>query len=117
MKSNKNLDRRGEELRNLFFTDEGFGCYMNFDLKPGFAAPSDAFQVGQIFAYLATVDENMILVRAFVRGNDVCCWEWNGDGCLLVGKGNSFLLNTDCKKDYGWERPTVYPRWTRKASE
>lgn len=111
-------DDLGETLRALTFPDGGIGCYSTFDVRRperkwrrarrlelwtmlGYDDPDDPGRVGECAdlgeGYTWQLDDLVVSV----------CWFWDGDGTLVFdardGCKRRVLVNTDCRKDYGWE--------------
>lgn len=112
----------GETLRALTFRGEGIGCYSTFDVRRpslrwkrrrrlelwtalGYDDPDDPDRVSECAdlgeGYTWKLDD--LLVNA--------CWFWDGDGTLVfdarAGRMRRLIVNTDCKKGYGWEEAVL----------
>lgn len=110
-----NPDTLGELLREMTFVGEGYGCYVNFDVRRDAAPlphatakriligddpedwadyPDDTFS-GYVYVF------DGLIVEAY--------WYWDGDGTLVFRLRSGALSepirtigNGDCKKSYGW---------------
>lgn len=111
----------GETLRALTFPDEGYGCYSTFEVR----RPALKWSRGRCLAFWVSLgyDDNddpddldragecADLGEGFTWQLDGLtvgvCWFWDGDGTLAfdarAGRSRRFVVNTDCKKDYGWD--------------
>lgn len=110
------VDTCGEVLRAFTFVGEGFGCYRNFDVRPdaahidedkqaafwrllGYEDPDECADMGDAYSFRALGLEIEVY------------WYWDGDGTLayLIGDSQPLrcVVNTDCKKDYGWREEEV----------
>lgn len=107
----------GELLRNWAFKEE-YGCYSCFDLIDGFSGvevtPREFkmmwhrdYNPESTGEYWGDPDSWYIKRISWHKhwcGIEVG-WFWDGDGTLLfyVPEINAVVMNTDCKKSYGWE--------------
>lgn len=115
---NLDADDLGETLRALTFTGEGIGCFSTFEVRRpasrwgralrvalwtalDYDDPDDADRVSECAdlgeGYTWKLDDLLVHV----------CWFWDGNGTLVFdarsGRARRLIVNTDCKKDYGWE--------------
>lgn len=109
-------DQMGETLRAFTFVGGTFGCYSNFDVRKDAAPidkakqtafwrlmdyedPGECAEMGDAYSFRALGLE----IEAY--------WFWDGDGTLayLIGDSEPLrcVVNTDCKKDYGWREVEV----------
>jgi hypothetical protein len=89
----KAIDFCGEALRYLFFSDEGFGCYDNFELRKGVKSLPEEYNE----------DEEAAFTCAELNGIKMK-YHWDGDGTLLFELPDDIMLyNSDCKKSNVWE--------------
>lgn len=108
----------GETLRELVFTGDGYGCYSTFDVRDG-AQPWPERQRAAFWQALEHTDaEDVAELARLGSGYTVqigalnvgVCWYWDGDGVLAFavtdGHTRRVVVNTDCKKDYGWDDKT-----------
>lgn len=113
-KAFRNPNIFGEAIREAVFVGTGFGCYMSFDLLPEFKEIEDDDLSEKLLLLLAGDDPDaetpaeMITDYApnlFSNGQVHIAWYWESDGTLLVVSEELKIaaINTDCKKDYGWE--------------
>ena len=124
----EDADEFGEILREYCFKKKK-GCYTCFGLVAGFrAVPKDSEQgrtlldklgysreslLSTLRAYSsreeykrqAIMDFKDMYERSVLASNGVIAvaWYWDGDGTLLFQDESRAAINTDCKKDYGWE--------------
>lgn len=116
-------DAVGEVLRSWAFVGEGFGCYSNFDIRIEFQPKEVGYRefkmlMGREFEIVSASDwggeddeELRQAIRWFVHPNGIeMGYYWDGDGTLLFyipelvkGEFDGSVVNTDCKKNYGWE--------------
>lgn len=109
-------DQCGEVLRAFTFVGGGFGCYSNFDVRKD-AEPLDKEKQAGFWRLLDYEDAgecaemgDAYSFRALGLEVEVY-WFWDGDGTLayLIGDSQPLrcVVNTDCKKDYGWREEEV----------
>lgn len=114
----------GEALRHWSFVGRNgeIGCYSTFQvadffkpLKPGDKDFEDAkneivpeFDTSlKCYVYKCPYFKDEFITIEPLK--IVLAWEWNGDGTLYfkivtnIFEKNFTIMNTDCKKDYGWE--------------
>lgn len=106
-------DDFGEALRGFCFigTSQLIGCYSTFEVNKGF----NEIKEGKIWeeakshlwgdtipkVYHLKVDlDNLHICEPF---EIIMGWTWDGDGCLYFRFNGRKVINTDCKKSYGWE--------------
>jgi hypothetical protein len=97
----------GELLRNLTFTDDGFGCYENFDVREGFVPITDIpkfFYKEPVHEYNSAMFDDTIGVKAYTNLEWNVYWQWDGDGTLIFEIGDFYLYNDDCKKALRWTK-------------
>jgi hypothetical protein len=82
----------GESLRHLFFSDKGFGCYDNFELREGVRSLPEHYNE----------EDEETWTRAEIDGIFME-YHWDGDGTLtfIVPTIGTFM-NDDCKKPHNW---------------
>jgi len=95
----------GEVIRDIAFTNEGFGCYDNFKLEQSFKEiqshqSKDAKKIREIISNIEEIDPSLIPV--FSNGELTLGWNWDGDGFLVVTDGKRIAYNNDCKNDNDW---------------
>lgn len=108
----------GEYFRNhVAFTNEGFGCYSNFNLTPGFTeiTKSNDTNLHTELSVLLTCKswrgEFQDKIATYSNGSVDVAWYWDGDGVLLFRVRDRqrhngkplILIHPDCKNDYEWE--------------
>lgn len=104
----------GEMLRAYCFLPDkqgnNFGCYDTFRLREEFRPltsddnAADHLMVSLVIGYDDKESEKAIQV--FSDGDILIAWSWyDGDGILVfhIKSADLTLLNSDCKKDYGWD--------------
>ena len=117
-------DALGEILRAWAFPGNEYGCYSTFevreDLMPVRAGRREfEFLWGRPFddekndinGWCSIDAEEIERVRWFKHPSGIeMGWHWDGDGTLaffipeLIDEyHNGCVVNSDCKKDYGWE--------------
>lgn len=103
-----NPNTLGELLRDICFTDDGMGCYSNFDLikdfEPFQGRVSDALLYELLGDGLFDPEE---VKRVYAYRNDflgiTVLWHWDGDGTLIFHSSSFTLVNNDCKTAYDWQ--------------
>lgn len=107
----------GEALRNYCFIGNCMetGCYSTFDLIKVLKEIKSGKIYEEVLKYVNPESEESIHAYHFkleYKDNElgfiepyelVVGWEWNGDGTLYFRWNNRSVINTDCKKDYGWD--------------
>lgn len=89
----------GENLRNRFFTDDGYGCYRNFDVRDDVVK----LESTPVTYNDGFVDESHVWTR-YVLDEIVMEYYWDGDGVLqFIFSDGTILVNNDCKKSSTWE--------------
>ncbi len=118
-------DVMGEKLRSLFFVNDGnqkihggneqykqLGCCETFEVRKS-AVKITGRQAWKLLCKFGGIDwgSPMYYKKPKAYGYRFllmdkacyCCWYWDGDGTLLFVLPDRVLINTDCKKTYGWE--------------
>jgi hypothetical protein len=114
----------GEALRNYCFVGNCMqrGCYDTFELMPHLKRVTSGkifneakeiikpefieslyvfyFKLHEHNCYLDDDEYNIKICEPY---EIVCAWEWNGDCTIYFRFNNRKVINTDGKKDYGWE--------------
>lgn len=113
-------DELGEHLRRITFVGEGFGCYMNFDIRPhGPLHKRDAIRllgwdpdeewdglgynwdveepVGGCFYHPYTPDVLVSFAYLWDGDGRLVFRIWDRSGCVRT------VENSDCKKDCDWK--------------
>jgi len=120
-----NADALGEVLRSVAFDPSGhgaYGCYSTFEVNKAFTKVDHESELGkQILRNFARCDDGddadessvddlvfdypNVVENLYSAGDVYMAWLWDGDGTLFfaIPSTNRVLLNTDCKKDYGWK--------------
>ncbi len=96
----------GEILRENLFTQNGFGCYQNFDLIDDFGSyyKGNSLYDSIHKKYFAYLDDDNPVVYVSIKNKKVfVAWHWDGDGTLIVSDGQRAAINTDCKKSDRWQ--------------
>lgn len=103
----KNPNVFGEAVRDLAFVKENeddLGCYSTFKLEEGFIKVNPQSAEGKrILAAFGICFEPDEKPDMWTNGPLTVAWFWDGDGILIVGDGEKMAINSDCKKDHGWE--------------
>lgn len=115
----RNPDLIGELLREASFTNEGFGCLENFNMRPQFKAfdatsPTEIWRHYSLFRaltdrdtvpdMLTAINEWQITPHGYANPNGISAgWIWDGDGSLAFAFAGIAIVNHDCKKTYGWQ--------------
>ena len=88
----------GEILRDMTFTDDGFGCYSNFDLRSGFR------KIAKTPTRLLDIQDEIEWSQFYNPALGIfVAWYWDGDGTLYFEYPGIRLIHNDCKNDYEWE--------------
>lgn len=98
----------GESLRDFSFIGEGLGCYHDFELREGFVRLEEESSMGKVLMQSMNYVEEVeyapsVHLYHHPKLNLYLSWYWDGDGTLLFGYQDKWVLNTDCKKRYDWE--------------
>lgn len=97
-------DILGELLRQLSFTNEGYGCYENFNLRKEFTPQDNEVAAKLIDDGYGETDEDILeYAKSFTNGIWNVAWYWDGDGTLVFWNEDFAVINEDCKKEYGWK--------------
>lgn len=93
----------GELCRALFWPKE-YGCYSNFDYGEDVIVYPSEIELMETdpngYGPMMDITWN----RAKWKGIITCMWFWEGDGHLeFIFPDGSAVVNSDCKKDHGWE--------------
>lgn len=88
----------GELLRKEFFKDDG-SAWCTYDWQ------DDVEELPQEEVECDPLDPDESFYWHRGKKNDIeCRWFWDHDGTLeFLFPDGSFLVNSDCKKDYRWE--------------
>ena len=117
-------DALGEILRAWAFPGKKYGCYSTFEVRPDVIRVEPTirefeFLWGRSFdannddasGWCSIDSEEILRIQWFKHPSGIeFGWHWDGDGCLaffvpeLIDEyHNGCVVNSDCKKDYGWE--------------
>jgi len=104
----KSPDIMGEALRDYCFIGEGLGCYETFELREGFTPIEKDSRTGQTLLHAIAYQEEekdaqSVHLYYDLTTNIFIAWYWDGDGTLLIGYDNKWVINTDCKRRMDWE--------------
>lgn len=127
-----NPNHVGEELRDQVFirhNKRDLGGYNFFALDPAFVkleSSDDSYnEIVDIFVriapsngskallfsktsmsrteYAKTFAEVAASIKIYSDDNTVVAWYWDGEGILFFAHDGKAVINTDCKKESGWQ--------------
>lgn len=128
--SHSSPDFIGEKLRNYSFKKE-VGCYSCFELIEEFEKIEPIENIEHLILMFDLDDKNKLIKNSeefikeiknnkyIIPNTDIdlnrvsmylnkdnfilVAWYWDGDGILYFSYNGKSLVNTDCKKSYGWK--------------
>ena len=102
------IEELGEFLRKQTFVGDGMGCYSTFELREykigdSISTFKEKKPTKKILDAMGFVGKPEGRVYCYDWEGFVVAWYWDGDGTLLFAFDGRMIVNTDCKKTYGWK--------------